>query len=129
MQPSQRIFSDGQYEAAGATVTECLDEADILFGVKVRQLRRFVFARLELHFNAQDNIYARCPQRVANESDLLPDKTYFFFSHVIKGQPENMALLQAILDKNIQLFDYEAIAEDVTDPESGKVEKRREFCS
>jgi hypothetical protein len=29
-----------------------------------------------------------------NIDDLLPDKTYFFFSHVIKGQPENMALLQ-----------------------------------
>ena len=38
-----------------------------------------------------------------------------------------MALLQAILDKNIQLFDYEAIAEDVVDESSGKVKKRREF--
>ena len=64
---------------------------------------------------------------MANESDLLPDRTYFFFSHVIKGQPENMALLQALLDKNIQLFDYEAIAEDVVDPDNGKVKKRREF--
>ena len=40
-----------------------------------------------------------------------------------------MALLQAILDKNIQLFDYEAIAEDVVDESSGKVKKRREFRS
>ena len=43
VQPSQRIFSDGQYEAAGATITECLDDADILLGVKVRLLCRFVF--------------------------------------------------------------------------------------
>lgn len=36
-----------------------------------------------------------------------------------------MALLQAILDKNIQLFDYEAIAEDVKDPSTGKIKKQR----
>lgn len=65
---------------------------------------------------------------MADESDLLPDKTYFFFSHVIKGQPENMALLQSVLDKNIQLFDYEAIAADVPDGSNssdGKTKKRR----
>ena len=32
---------------------------------------------------------------------------------------------QAILDKNIQLFDYEAIAEDVKDPTTGKTKKKR----
>ena len=64
-------------------------------------------------------------QRVANETDLIPNKTYFFFSHVIKGQPENMALLQSILDNNIQLFDYEAIATDVTDANTGKTKKQR----
>jgi hypothetical protein len=36
VQPSQRIFPDGQYEAAGATITESLEGADILLGVKVR---------------------------------------------------------------------------------------------
>jgi len=30
---------------------------------------------------------------------LLPDKTYIFFSHTIKAQRENMAMLDAILDK------------------------------
>lgn len=33
--------------------------------------------------------------------------------------------LQAILNKNIQLFDYEAIAEDVTDPTTGEMKKKR----
>ena len=33
-------------------------------------------------------------KRVASEDDLIPDKTYMFFSHVIKGQPENMGLLK-----------------------------------
>ena len=32
--------------------------------------------------------------------DLLePDKTYVFFSHTIKAQPDNMPLLDAILEK------------------------------
>mmetsp|Transcript_20113 Transcript_20113/g.36905 ORF Transcript_20113/g.36905 Transcript_20113/m.36905 type:complete len:741 (-) Transcript_20113:1128-3350(-) len=97
VQPSQRIFPDSQYEKAGAIVTEDLSSADVLLGVK----------------------------RVANEDDLIPDKTYMFFSHVIKGQPENMQLLKAILDKNIQLFDYEAIAEDIQDPTTGELKKKR----
>lgn len=97
VQPSQRIFPDSQYEKAGAIIQEDLSNADVLLGVK----------------------------RVANEDDLIPDKTYMFFSHVIKGQSENMKLLKAILDKNIQLFDYEAIAEDVKDPTTGKTKKKR----
>ena len=32
---------------------------------------------------------------------LLADKTYIFFSHTIKAQPENMPLLDAMLDKVI----------------------------
>lgn len=35
VQPSQRIFPDGQYEAAGATISESLEDADVLLGVKV----------------------------------------------------------------------------------------------
>ena len=66
VQPSQRIFPDSQYASAGAVVTDDVSDADILLGVK----------------------------RVVNEEDLLPNKTYMFFSHVIKGQPENMPLLQ-----------------------------------
>mmetsp|Transcript_32325 Transcript_32325/g.68355 ORF Transcript_32325/g.68355 Transcript_32325/m.68355 type:complete len:1058 (+) Transcript_32325:153-3326(+) len=97
VQPSQRIFPDSQYEKAGAIVTEDLSQVDVLLGVK----------------------------RVADEENLIPNKTYMFFSHVIKGQPENMELLKTIIEKNIQLFDYEAIAEDVKDPTTGKLKKRR----
>ena len=32
-------------------------------------------------------------------NSLIPDKTYVFFSHTIKAQPENMELLDAVLDK------------------------------
>ena len=31
--------------------------------------------------------------------NLIPDKTYMFFSHTIKAQPENMPLLDALLEK------------------------------
>lgn len=42
---------------------------------------------------------------------LLPDRTYMFFSHVIKAQDTNMPLLDTILEKNIRLMDYECIAD------------------
>ena len=44
-------------------------------------------------------------------SRLLPGKTYLFFAHVIKGQQENRALLDKILELGIRLFDYECIRE------------------
>ena len=40
---------------------------------------------------------------------LIPNKTYFFFSHTIKEQPYNRDLLRAILDKNIRLVDWETL--------------------
>lgn len=40
----------------------------------------------------------------------MPDRSYLFFSHTIKAQPYNMPLLDAVLDKNVRLFDYERIA-------------------
>ena len=97
VQPSQRIFPDAQYERAGAIVTDDMSDADVLLGVK----------------------------RVADEGTLIPNKSYMFFSHVIKGQHENMDLLRAMLDKNVRLFDYEAISEEVEDPATGKSTKRR----
>lgn len=43
---------------------------------------------------------------------LIPGKTYCFFSHTIKAQESNMPLLDAILEKNIRLIDYERIVDD-----------------
>jgi len=42
-------------------------------------------------------------------SQLLPGKTYLFFSHTKKKQPHNQSLLRAILDANIKLVDYECL--------------------
>lgn len=85
VQPCQRrVFSGSEYEQAGATLTNDLTEADLILGVK----------------------------RPADTGMLLPNKTYMFFSHTIKGQPENMPLLQACLDEHIQLMDYERLLDE-----------------
>ena len=84
VQPSdRRIFTNIEYEKVGAEITEDLSPASVIFGVK----------------------------QVPVE-DLLPERSYVFFSHVIKAQPENMELLDSILENNIRLFDYETITVD-----------------
>jgi alpha-aminoadipic semialdehyde synthase len=45
-------------------------------------------------------------------SKLHKDKTHIFFSHTHKAQPYNMSLLDAILEKNIRLIDYERIVDE-----------------
>ena len=78
-----RVFSDEEYQQAGFEVTIDLSDCDVLFGVK------------EVPVDA-----------------LIPHKKYFFFSHTIKKQPYNRKLLQAVLDKNIDLYDHETIVDD-----------------
>lgn len=53
--------------------------------------------------------------------NLLPNKTYFFFSHTIKAQPYNMPLLDTLLDRNIRMVDFERICEK---PKPGKQPER-----
>jgi hypothetical protein len=77
-----RIFSDEEYTNLGISVTSDLTDCEVLFGVK------------EIPVDA-----------------LIPNKKYFFFSHTIKKQPYNRKLLQAILDKNIELYDHETIVD------------------
>ncbi|AXP81705.1 hypothetical protein CJ739_2633 [Mariniflexile rhizosphaerae] len=75
-----RFFSDEKYKEAGFEVTNDVSDCDVMIGVK------------EVPIEA-----------------LIPNKKYFFFSHTIKKQPYNRKLLQAILEKNIELYDYETI--------------------
>lgn len=77
-----RVFSDEQYHNMGIEVTNDVSDCDVLFGVK----------EVPVEF-------------------LIPNKSYFFFSHTIKKQPYNRKLLQAILDKNIELYDHETIVD------------------
>lgn len=75
-----RVFPDSAYRALGFEVTDDVSDADVFLGVK------------EVPIEA-----------------LIPNKKYFFFSHTIKKQSYNRSLLQAILEKNIELYDHETI--------------------
>ncbi|ERT08268.1 alanine dehydrogenase/PNT, C-terminal domain protein [Lyngbya aestuarii BL J] len=78
-----RCFTDTEYLQQGLEVRENVSDCDILLGVKEVPI-----------------------------SDLIPNKTYLFFSHTIKKQPYNRQLLQAILDQNICLIDYECLTNE-----------------
>jgi alanine dehydrogenase len=75
-----RSFSDREYQSAGVEVKEDLTDCDILFGIKEVPI-----------------------------DQLIPGKTYLFFSHTKKKQPHNQKLLRAVLDKKITLIDYECL--------------------
>ncbi|MFD2034066.1 NAD(P)-dependent oxidoreductase [Belliella marina] len=75
-----RCFSDIEYESRGIKVVEDISQCDVLFGIKEVPIEQ-----------------------------LIPDKTYVFFSHTIKKQTYNRALLRAVIDKNIKLVDYEVL--------------------
>ncbi len=77
---NHRCFLEEEYEEFGAASTEDLSICDILMGVKEVPIQ-----------------------------DLIPEKTYLFFSHTIKKQSYNRKLLQEILRKGIRLIDFEAM--------------------
>jgi hypothetical protein len=81
VQPSgRRIFSDAEYEHPGAIFRDDLQVADAILGEKQVEM-----------------------------DHLRESKTYTLFAHVIKGQTENMPLLQEMLHKHIRLVNYECI--------------------
>ncbi len=75
-----RKFTDEAYLAEGIDVVKDVDHCDVLLGVKEVPI-----------------------------PELIDGKMYFFFSHTFKEQPYNRDLLRAILEKNIQLVDWEVI--------------------
>jgi len=84
VQPSPvRIFPDAEYEAAGAVVDEDLSGCPIILAVKEVP-----------------------PER------LVPEATYLFFSHTVKGQSHNMPMLRRLRALGCQLIDYERITDD-----------------
>jgi alpha-aminoadipic semialdehyde synthase len=46
---------------------------------------------------------------IKRPEELLPERSYAFFSHTHKLQPENMSVLDEVLEKRISLYDYELI--------------------
>ncbi|MCA9787867.1 MAG: hypothetical protein KC488_15060, partial [Candidatus Cloacimonetes bacterium] len=84
VQPSAiRIYSDGEYQAAGAELSENLRDCDILFAVKEIPLEM-----------------------------IYQGKVLLFFSHTIKGQSYNMGLLRRMVEQGVTLIDYERIVDD-----------------
>ncbi|MFA9189203.1 NAD(P)-dependent oxidoreductase [Flavobacterium magnesitis] len=77
-----RVFIDSEYQNAGVEVVTDISDCDVLLGVKEVPVE-----------------------------NLIPNKTYFFFSHTIKKQAYNRTLLQALLDKNIDLYDHETVVD------------------
>jgi alanine dehydrogenase len=77
-----RCFKDEEFIQQGITLSKDLSDCDYLLGIKEVPI-----------------------------DQLISGKTYFFFSHTIKKQPHNRPLLQAILEKNITLIDYEVLTD------------------
>lgn len=78
-----RCFADQDYEDLGLELVESVDDCDIILGVKEVPIEM-----------------------------LVSGKTHFFFSHTIKKQEYNRDLLRAILDKKIQLIDWETLTDE-----------------
>lgn len=77
-----RSYSDPEYLNANVPMQTDLSDCEILMGVKEVPI-----------------------------AQLIPEKTYFFFSHTIKKQTYNRKLLQTILEKKIRLIDYEVLTD------------------
>jgi alanine dehydrogenase len=78
-----RTIKDYEYLDEDVAVLDDVSTCDVLFGVKEVQI-----------------------------DQLIPEKTYFFFSHTMKKQSYNRKLLQAVLEKNIRLIDYEVLKDE-----------------
>lgn len=78
-----RCYKDREYIEAGIKVKEDVSDCDVLLGIK------------------------EVPVAM-----LVPEKTYFFFSHTKKMQTYNKNLLHNIISKKITLIDYECLEHD-----------------
>ena len=83
VQPSKiRCYSDFEYTSFGIQLQEDLSDCDVLMGVK------------------------EVPEKF-----LIPGKKYFFFSHTIKKQAHNQKLMKTLIEKKIQMIDYETLTD------------------
>ena len=75
-----RCFPDEAFRAEGIEMTDDLSNCDVLLGIKEVPI-----------------------------DQLIPGKTYFFFSHTKKKQPHNQKLIHALIEKRISMIDYECL--------------------
>lgn len=79
----RRVYDDSEFAGDGVTVTDDLASCPVILGVKEIPADQFE-----------------------------TNKTYVFFSHTIKGQPYNMAMLARMMELGCTLIDYELIADE-----------------
>ena len=79
----KRVFKDEEYIKAGAKISKDLKKCSVIFGVKE-----------------------------VPEGFFEQDKTYVFFSHVVKGQKYNMPMLKKMMEMGCNLIDYEKIVDE-----------------
>ena len=79
----KRVFKDEEYKKAGAIISKDLKQCSVIFGVKEMPLDFFE-----------------------------PEKTYVFFSHVIKGQKHNMPMLKRMMELKCNLIEYERVVDE-----------------
>jgi saccharopine dehydrogenase (NAD+, L-lysine forming) len=80
----KRVFTDIEFQAAGAVVSDHLKDCPVIIGVK------------------------EIPEPAFEEG-----KTYVFFSHVIKGQSYNMPMLKRMMELKCNLIDYEKVEDEL----------------
>jgi len=78
----RRVFPDRDYEEAGATLQPDVSACPIVLGIKEVPASRF-----------------------------RSGGVYMFFSHTIKGQPHNMAMLRRMVELGCTLLDYELVVD------------------
>jgi alpha-aminoadipic semialdehyde synthase len=79
----KRVFTDEEYIKAGAKISKDLKKCSVIFGVK------------EIPVDFFEN-----------------EKTYIFFSHVIKGQSYNMPMLRRMMELKCNLIEYERVVDE-----------------
>lgn len=79
----KRVFTDEEYINAGAKIARDLKKCSVIFGVKEMPVSFFE-----------------------------EEKTYIFFSHVIKGQAYNMPMLRKMMEMKCNLIDYERVVDE-----------------
>lgn len=79
---ARRAFADQEYVTAGAELVEDVRSCDLVLGIKEMPATYF-----------------------------HPGGAYMFFSHTIKGQPYNMKMLAALVQRKCTLIDHEIVTD------------------
>lgn len=80
---TKRIFNNVEYEKVGCLLDEDLTRCELIV----------------------------CIKEIPDEK-FIPNKTYLFWSHTIKAQPDHMAMLDKMLELKIRHIDYEKILDE-----------------